>query len=34
MDYDDELSEDYSVTSFEWTDDETPEASKDDKVKS
>ena len=32
MDYDDELSEDYSVTSFEWTDDEDPEAKKDDKV--
>ena len=25
MDHDDELSEDYSVTSFEWTDEETPE---------
>ena len=30
MDFDDELSEDYSVTSFEWSDDEAIESKKDD----
>ena len=30
MDHDDELSDDYSVTSFEWTDDESLDDIKDD----